>query len=98
MWISIKNVFERHSLLNKLSARKKFYTASMFSGESVLQFSNRIRQLSATFKSMNVAISESEIAMALLNGLSEEYNPFISALDAIDVDSQRGSVRGCVVR
>ena len=31
MWTSIKNVFERHTLLNKLAARKKFYTASMAS-------------------------------------------------------------------
>ena len=89
MWISIKNVFERHTLLNKLSARKKFYTATMSSDESVLQFSNRIRQLSSTLKSMNVAISESEMAMALLNGLPEEYNALISALDAIDEDETK---------
>ena len=86
MWTSIKNVFERHTLLNKLAARKKFYTASMSPDESVLQFYNRIRQLSATLKSMNVETSESEMAMALLNGLPEEYNALISALDAIDED------------
>ena len=38
MWNAIKNVFERHTLLNKLSARKRFYTATMSSDESVLQF------------------------------------------------------------
>ena len=54
--------------------------------ESVLQFSNRILQLSATIKSMNVEISESEMAIALLNGLPEEYNVLISALDALDED------------
>ena len=56
----------------------------MSSDESIFQFSNRIRQLSATRNSMNVIISESEMAMALLNGLPEEQNAFISALDAID--------------
>ena len=89
MWTSIKNVFERHTLLNKLAARKKFYTASMSPGELVLQFSNRIRQLSATLKSMNVEISERETAMALLNGLPEEYSALISALDAIDEDESK---------
>lgn len=84
MWIAIRNVFERHTLLNKLSARKKFYTATKHSDESVLQFSNRVRQLASTLKSMNVDISESEMAMALLNGLPDEYNALISALDAID--------------
>ena len=33
---------------------------------------------------MSVSISKSEMAMALLNGLPEEYNALISALDAID--------------
>ena len=61
----------------------------MSSDESILQFSNRIRQLSATLKSMNVAISESEIAMVLLNGLPEEYNALICALDAIDEDETK---------
>ena len=89
MWTAIKNVFERHTLLNKLSARKKFYTAAMNANESVLQFANRIRQLAATLKSMSVLISESEMAMALLNGLPDDYNALISALDAIDEDETK---------
>ena len=89
MWVAIRNVFERHTLLIKLSARKKFYTAAMNIDESVLQFANRIRQLASTLKSMNVVISESEMAMALLNGLPEEYNALISALDAIDEDETK---------
>ena len=84
MWMAIRNVFERHTLLNKHSARMKFYTATMNTDESVLQFANRIRQLAATLKSMNVIISEGEMAMALLNGLPEEYYALIGALDAID--------------
>ena len=27
MWAAVRNVFERHTLFNKLSARRKFYTA-----------------------------------------------------------------------
>ncbi len=38
---------------------------------------------------MNVTISESEMAMALLNGLSEEYNTLISALNANDEDETK---------
>ncbi len=48
MWLVIKNVFERHTLFYKLSARKKCYTATIGDNESVPQFSNRIRQLAAT--------------------------------------------------
>ena len=61
----------------------------MSTDDSVLQFYNHIRQLSPTLKSMNVIISESEMAMDLLNGLAEEYNALISALDAIDEDETK---------
>ena len=83
MWQKICDVFERHTLLNKLSARRKFYTATKEEGETVLKFANRIRQLASTLKSMSVVIDESEMAMALLNGLPEAFDPLISALDAI---------------
>ncbi len=86
MWHTIKNVFERHTLLNKLAARRKFYTATKEESESILQFANRIRHISATLATMNVTISESEKAMALLNGLPDEYRALISALDAVDSD------------
>ena len=88
MWNCIKNVFERHTLLNKLSARRKFYTATMADNEPILKFSNRIRQLASTLKNMSVPISESEMAMALLNGLPDEYHSLISALDTIDSDGR----------
>ena len=84
MWLTIKNIFERHTLLNKLAARRKFYTAEKGEVESVLKFANRIRQMAATLKSMGCTISNSEMVMALLNGLPDEYNALISALDAID--------------
>lgn len=88
MWNSIKNVFERHTLLNKLSARRKFYTAALSENEPILKFSNRIRQLASTLKNMNVAITESEMAMAFLNGLPDEYHSLITALDSIDSDGR----------
>jgi hypothetical protein len=52
MLTSITNVFERHTLLNMLSARRNFYTATMLDGEKILQYANRIRQLAVTLKNM----------------------------------------------
>ncbi len=76
-------------MLNKLSARRKFYTAIVEGIESVLKCANRIRQLATSLKSMNVDIPQSEMAMALLNGLPQEYNSLICALDAIkDEDTE----------
>ncbi len=88
MWNTICNVFERHTLLNKLAARRKFYTATKKEVETALQFSNRIRQLASTLKSMNVTIDDAEMAMAMLNGLPEAYDPLISALDAISGEDE----------
>lgn len=52
MWNAILNIFERHTLLNNLAVRRKFYTANMLDGEEILQYANRIRQLASTLKSM----------------------------------------------
>ena len=58
MWTAIRNVFEPHTLLNKLSGRHKYYTAVMDENESVLKFANRLRQLAASLKAMNVEIPQ----------------------------------------
>ena len=88
MWQAIKNVLERHNLLKKLSARRKLYTATKEESEKVLKYSNRIRQLACTLRSMNVLIAEIEMAMVFFNGLPDEYRALISAIDAIDSEGR----------
>ena len=84
MWLTIKNICERHTILNMLSARCKFYTANMEENETVLKFTSRIRQIAATLKSVGVEIPLSEMQITLLNVLPEDNNALINALDAID--------------
>ena len=81
-WEAITNVFERHTLLNNLAARRQFYTVSMLPSEKVLVFINRVKQLAATLQSMSVEIDDKEIAMAVLNGLPPRFHSLIVALDA----------------
>lgn len=83
MWMEIQNVFEQHTLRNKLAARRRFFTVTKSEGETILEFCNRIRQLASTLKSMNVTVQDCDMAMALLCGLPEQFDPLISALDAI---------------
>ena len=54
----------------------------MQESESVLSFSNRIRQLAPTLKSMNVNIDDEEMPTALQNGLPEKFDSQISAREA----------------
>ena len=88
MWTLICEIYEKHTLLNKLAARRRFYTAVMHDGEKVLSFAGRIRQLAAFLKSMEVTIDDQEMAMALLNGLPDRFDSLISALDALGNDDK----------
>ena len=63
MWTILCDVFEKHTLLNKLAARRRFYTATMTEGESVLSFSAKIRQLASSLKSMGVTVDDKKLAM-----------------------------------
>ena len=83
MWESILNVFGRHTLLNKLAARREFYTVKMLQGEKVLAYINRAKQLAGVLKSMSVNIDDKEMAMAVLNGLLTLFEALIVALDAL---------------
>lgn len=83
MYDSIVNVFQRHTLLNKLRARRDFYTATMRSNEKMLSYINRVVYLSSILKSMGVEVDGKEVAMTVLNGLPSAYRYIITALDAI---------------
>jgi gag-polypeptide of LTR copia-type len=58
MWTCLKKVFQRNSLLNKLAARRRFYTVDMKEDECMLTYINRVRQISDQLKSMDVNIDE----------------------------------------
>jgi galactitol-specific phosphotransferase system IIB component len=83
IWLAIKNVFQRTSLLNKLAARRRFYTVLMVDGESILTFMNHEKQLTEELKPMGVTKDDEEVAMAVLNGLPPKYDHLIVALDTM---------------
>lgn len=83
---NIKNVFQRHTLLNKLRARRQFYTVEMKQNEKMLTYINRVQHCGSVLKSMEVDIDSKEIAIAILNGLPSEYESLITTLDALEDD------------
>ncbi len=58
--------------------------------ENILAFTNRIRQLASTLKSMGVNIDDKE--MAVLNRWPERFNSLISALDALGNEAETSSL------
>ena len=87
MWTTLIYVFERHTLLNKLSARRTFCTVSMQMGEKVLTYLNHVKLLAATPKPMGIRIDDQELAMAALNGLPASFESVIAALDVLGNDN-----------
>lgn len=54
----------------------------------MLEFVSRIRQLAEDLKSMEVTIEDSEMAVALLNGLPGRFDGIISVLNALRNDEK----------
>lgn len=89
IWQYVLEVFERHTLLNKLSAGRKFYTVTMGNNEKVLVYLIHVKQLAAVLKPMDVEILDSEIAMEALNGLPQSYKKLIVSLYPLGNDDKK---------
>lgn len=74
MWSSIKNLFQRRTLLNRLNARRRFYSLKMMDSEKIITYVNRAKQLASDLKAMEVTVSEQELAMTVLCGLPSPMN------------------------
>ena len=74
MWSGICDVFEKHTLLNKLTALRRFYTAVMKDNHKILDFAARIRRHASSLKSMGISIEDQDLAMNLLSGLPDRFD------------------------
>lgn len=63
MWKMLHDTYEKHILLNRLTARRPSYTAKMKESEKSMKFGSRIRPLATSLKSMNVVIDDNEMEM-----------------------------------
>lgn len=52
MWSTLRGVFQRKSLMNKMKARREFYTVAMDGTEGMLGYINRVRNLGENLKAM----------------------------------------------
>jgi len=82
MWSTLQGVFQRKSLMNKMKARREFYTVEMTFGEGMLGYINRVRNVGQNVKAMGGEVTEMDVAMGVLNGLKSKYENLLVALDA----------------
>ena len=87
MWTAIVNIFQRRTLLNKLRARRNFYSVQMQDDERVLPYINRVRQLASDLRSMDVNVEDEDIAMSVLCGLPDRFEHLIVAIDTVTNDT-----------
>jgi len=75
-------------LMNKIKARREFYTVAMNVGEGILRYINRVRNLGENLKAMGGEETDMDVAMSVLNGLTSKYDNLQVALDAKGEDKQ----------
>ena len=82
MWSTLQGVYQRKSSMNKMKARREFYTVEMTVGEGMLSYINRVRNLGKNLKAMGGEVTEVEVAISVLNGLTSKYENLLVAPDA----------------
>lgn len=69
MWNAILYTLEKHTLMNRLSAQCKLHTANMSDGETILAYSNMVRNIGTTMETMGGVIYKGELASTAHHGL-----------------------------
>ncbi|KAF1318445.1 Integrase catalytic core protein, partial [Globisporangium splendens] len=81
-WSKLEAHFEKKSLANKLSLRRRFFTAMMEDGNDVLQHINKLKTLAEQLDAVGAPVSEEDLVITLLGSLSESYQFLITALES----------------
>jgi len=68
--------------MNKMKARREFYTVEMTVNEGMLGYISRDRNLGENLNAMSGEVMEMDVAMSVLNGLTSKYENLLVALDA----------------
>jgi len=58
---TLQGVFQRKSLMNKMKARREFYTVEMTVGKGMLGHINRVRNLGENLKAMGGEVTEMDV-------------------------------------
>jgi len=82
MWSTLQGVFQRKSLMNKMKARREFYTVEMTVGQGMLGYINCVRNLGEHLKAIGGEVTKMDVAISVLNGLTSKNENLLVALDA----------------
>lgn len=78
---SVHNVFQHHTLLDRLRVQREFSTLEMRAWEEMISYINCVQHLWSMLKSMGVEKDSNEMVVAILNQLTRQYDNIITVLD-----------------
>jgi len=82
MWFTLQGVFQRKSLMNKMKARREVYTVALNACKGMLGYINRVSNLGENLQAMGGEVTEIDVSMSVLNGLTSNYENQLVAIDA----------------
>lgn len=85
---ALANISHRLTLLSKLGARRKFYTAKISNEKGALTHINRMRQLSSDLTSIETVVTDKNVAKKVLCSLRKRLEPLTVTFDTVSSDGK----------
>src|SRR5579875_1494527 len=84
-WKTLRGIHQTKGLANVLFLRRKFFTMKMQESDDLLQHINKVKTLADQLEALDVAVTEGDIVMTLLESLPSSYENLIVAMETKDI-------------
>ena len=86
-WTTLRDHFERNTLVNKLMLKKQYFRMEMKEDTSVEEHIKNMKELTDRLAAINAPIAEEDQDVTLLGSLLSSYSTLVAALEARDTIS-----------
>ena len=86
-WTTLRDHFERNTLVNKLMLKKQYFRMEMKEDTSVEEHIKNMKELTDRLAAINAPIAEEDQIITLLESLPSNYSTIVTALEARDTIS-----------
>lgn len=93
VWDQLKNTYENKGLSRRLFLLRKLFKLNLNQFKSMEVYINEIMSVSQKLTAIGATVEDEFVGVIMLNGLTEDYEPMIMALDAGGTKITSDSVR-----
>lgn len=93
MWTNLQSIFEDKGVVRKITLMRKIVNTKLESCESMDTYVSEIMSTSQKLTDLGFTISDEWLAVFLLCGLTEEYQPMIMALEGLGKTLSSDSIK-----